>query len=89
MLSFSISYWDLIKFPYFADTIERGDRGWKHAQRQGDFADNSNVNLVLVENLWQMHFSSRTLDLWRDSGKVCLIDSEIVIQSSVNALWAG
>ncbi len=28
MLSFSISYWDLIK-------SERGDRGWKHAQRQG------------------------------------------------------
>jgi hypothetical protein len=28
MLSFSISYWDLIKFPYFPDTTERGDRGW-------------------------------------------------------------
>jgi hypothetical protein len=26
MLSFSISYPDLIKFPYFADTTERGDR---------------------------------------------------------------
>jgi hypothetical protein len=26
MLSFSISYSDLIKSPYFADTIERGDR---------------------------------------------------------------
>ncbi len=89
MLSFSISYWDLIKFPYFADTTERGDRGWKHAQRQGDFADNFNVDLVLVENLWQMHFSSRTLNLWRDSGKGCLIDSEILNQFSVNALWAG
>jgi hypothetical protein len=29
MLSFSISYWDLMKFHYFADTTERGDRGWK------------------------------------------------------------
>jgi hypothetical protein len=29
MLSFSISYWDLIKFHYFEDTTERGDRVWK------------------------------------------------------------
>jgi hypothetical protein len=29
MLSFSISYRDLIKFHYFADTGERGDRVWK------------------------------------------------------------
>ncbi len=28
-MSFSISYWDLIKFPYFADTTETGDRGVK------------------------------------------------------------
>jgi hypothetical protein len=31
-----ISYWDLIKFPYFADTAEKRDRGWKPAQRQGE-----------------------------------------------------
>jgi hypothetical protein len=36
MLNFSISYWDLIKISYFADTTERGDRGWKQAQRQGE-----------------------------------------------------
>ncbi len=42
MLSSNISYWDLIKFPYFADITESRDRGWKHAQRQGDFMDNSN-----------------------------------------------
>jgi hypothetical protein len=36
MLSFSCSYPDLIKFPYFADLIQRGDRGWKEAQRQGE-----------------------------------------------------
>jgi hypothetical protein len=29
MLSFSISYPDLIKFPYFVDTTERGDKGPK------------------------------------------------------------
>ncbi len=33
MLSFSISYSDLIKFPYFADTTERGDR-WRKQRRQ-------------------------------------------------------
>jgi len=40
----SISYWDLKKFHYFADTTERGVWGWKEAQRQGevqDFTDNS------------------------------------------------
>jgi hypothetical protein len=36
VLSCSISYWDLIKCLYFRDTTERGDRGWKDAQRQGE-----------------------------------------------------
>jgi hypothetical protein len=36
MLSFSISYWGLLKFPYFADITERRDRGWKQAQREGE-----------------------------------------------------
>jgi hypothetical protein len=36
MLSFSISYPDLIKLPYFAYLIQRGDRGWKEAQGQGE-----------------------------------------------------
>jgi hypothetical protein len=35
-LRWSISYWDLLKSLYFADTTERGDRGWKEAQRQGE-----------------------------------------------------
>ncbi len=34
VLSFSISYWDLIKFPNITDTTKRGVRGWKEAQRQ-------------------------------------------------------
>jgi hypothetical protein len=43
MLSFSISYPDLIKLPYFADLTQRGDRSLKEeigdekrAQRQGE-----------------------------------------------------
>jgi hypothetical protein len=36
MLSFSISYLDLINFHYFADTTERRVLGWKKAQRQGE-----------------------------------------------------
>ncbi len=32
MLSFSISYSDFIKFPYFAYTTERGDRGVKDGE---------------------------------------------------------
>ncbi len=45
VLSFSISYWDLIKFPYFVVTTKRGVRGWKEAQRQ-------NENRVI---LWILH----------------------------------
>jgi hypothetical protein len=34
VLSFSISYWDSIKFPNIRNTTKRGVRGWKEAQRQ-------------------------------------------------------
>jgi len=43
MLSFTISYPDLIKLPYFANLTQRGDSGWKEAQRQDDFKENSNT----------------------------------------------
>jgi hypothetical protein len=36
VLSFSISYPDLIKLPYFVELAPRGDRGSKEAQRQGE-----------------------------------------------------
>jgi hypothetical protein len=52
MLSFIISYPDLIKLPYFADLTQRGDRGWKQAQRQGEnkayFEENSIVCRVIL-----------------------------------------
>jgi hypothetical protein len=41
-LSFSISYPVDINLPYFADLTQRGDRGSKDAQRQGE---NINENL--------------------------------------------
>jgi hypothetical protein len=48
MLSFGISYPDLIKFPYFADTTERGDRGAKPeeigGETEGHFMDNSDIS---------------------------------------------
>jgi hypothetical protein len=60
MLRFSIiRYWDLIKFPYFPDTTEIGYRGWKKAQRQGDFIDNSKV---IYGNKWQPYFGTLILD---------------------------
>jgi len=34
------------------DTTERGARGWKEAQRQGDFTENSIVKLVGRPVLW-------------------------------------
>jgi len=45
ILSCSISYWDLIKYLYFADTTERGDRGWKEAQRQGEVRVTSRITI--------------------------------------------
>jgi hypothetical protein len=36
----SISFPDLVKFPYFMGTPERRGLGWKEAQRQGDFTNN-------------------------------------------------
>jgi hypothetical protein len=39
--SFSTSYPNLLKFPYFAHTTQRWDRG----DRVGDFTDNFNISL--------------------------------------------
>jgi hypothetical protein len=41
-------YPNLIKFPYFADLTQRGDRGWKEAPRQGE--DKMNLKKTLVLN---------------------------------------
>jgi hypothetical protein len=51
MLSFSISYSNLVKIPYFVDTTEREDRWRKQrrigGEREGDFMDNSNVCFMI------------------------------------------
>jgi len=52
MLSFSISYPDLIKFPYFADTTGKGDKRPKKAEEiggetEGNFIDNSTLSQTL------------------------------------------
>jgi hypothetical protein len=49
MASFSISYWDLIKFHYYADTTEREDRGWKQAQRQGEDMVTSRIAKFIID----------------------------------------
>jgi hypothetical protein len=49
MLSFSISFWDLIKFPYFADTSKRGDGGQMRPKRQSDFIDNFSLLFISVQ----------------------------------------
>jgi hypothetical protein len=55
MLSFSISYPDLIKFPYFADPTQREDRGAKADEiggaREGGFTDNS---CCLKSDFWTL-----------------------------------
>jgi len=47
MVSFNISYCDLIKFPYFVDTTERGVGG----AREGEFTDNIIVILSFILDL--------------------------------------
>jgi len=51
VLSFSISYWDLIKFPYFTDSTKRGVRRWKEAQRQGEDRVNLRISLLYIYDI--------------------------------------
>jgi hypothetical protein len=53
MLSFSISYRDLIKFHYFADTIERGIGG------EGDRDLMDNFIIVVEQLLAASYYSGR------------------------------
>jgi hypothetical protein len=39
--------WDLVKFPYFGDTTQRGDMGWKQAQIQGENRMTLGVTLLV------------------------------------------
>jgi len=55
MLSFNISFWNLIQFSYFVDTIERGDSGWKEAQKQGEH------KLILWITLAKFHPETKTI----------------------------
>ncbi len=67
-LGFGIPFWDLIKFPYFADTTQSGNRGWKQAQglrrgwRQGDFTD---VWVNILESFWRNKHKVCGWDLWQ------------------------
>jgi hypothetical protein len=44
LMSFSISYWDLIKFPHFCRY--HWNRGWKQAQRQGENRVTLQITLI-------------------------------------------
>jgi hypothetical protein len=74
-MSFSISYWDLIKFPSFADTIERGDSGWKQAQREGEDSVTLQITLVSICDvqigvIWILVFTSPVkFEFPKESGK--------------------
>jgi hypothetical protein len=57
ILSWSISYWDLIKCLYFVDTTERVDRGWKEAQRQGE--DRLAFRITLTSEEFSLGWKSR------------------------------
>jgi hypothetical protein len=46
MLSFSVLYSNLIKFPYFADITERGDRGQK--QRGEGVKERMTLQIILI-----------------------------------------
>ncbi len=72
MLNFSISYCDLIKFPYFADTTVRGDWGestgdkvWKRGWRQGDFRDKSHERTKNIEYILCSHYYNINRHNWK------------------------
>jgi len=78
VLRCSISYWDLIKCPYFADTTERGDGGLKGGPntgwRQGYFKDNSIIKKSFKEvsdfynfDIW----NSQVLSIFWNSQVLC------------------
>ncbi len=59
--TFHISYRDLIKFHYFVDPSERGDRGG----RQGDFRDNFTVNIKTLQRKLELcFFLTGTSSIW-------------------------
>ncbi len=63
ILSCSISYWDLLKCLYFADTTEWGDRGWKEGQRQGE--DRVTLHITLISHVQISRFLG---EIWQLRG---------------------
>ncbi len=57
ILSCSNSSWDLMKCLYFSDTTERGDRGWKGTQRQGEDRVTLRITLLYSETLDLSNFT--------------------------------
>jgi hypothetical protein len=51
MQSFNISYWDSIKFRYFANTTEKWDREWKQAQIEAEDRVSLWLTLISTSNL--------------------------------------
>jgi hypothetical protein len=48
VLSFNISYWGFIKFPYFTNTTKTRVWGWKEAQRQDENRVTLHISLISV-----------------------------------------
>jgi hypothetical protein len=47
----NISYWDSIKFPFFVNTTERQDKGWKQAQIDPEDRVSLRLTLISTSNL--------------------------------------
>jgi hypothetical protein len=48
-----IKCWDIVKFPYFAAITERGDSGWKQAQREGE--DRVTLQIIVLSHTFSDH----------------------------------
>jgi len=73
VLRWSISYWDLIKCSYFADTTERGDRGVKGGPKTGWRQGEDRVSLWITLiwdgcRTWLLGHSTYEWALWVPSG---------------------
>jgi hypothetical protein len=65
MHSFSMSYWVLIKFPYFMDTTKIGVTRWKEAQRHREVKVNFWISLLTKIDI---QVKNHLRSLWRKDG---------------------
>jgi len=83
MLSFIISHPNLIKFPYFADTTERGDRGRK--QKRYGVKQRVTLRIALLSG---EHCTKKSANIQRfDNHPILCCSHKSLILTPTATLW--